>query len=150
MNPGRRDTTRDSLEDCPNPIYAARTDEEVLETTRRLMEKYNITGVVSGEEEFVGTWTKALGERAIPALYVHKAGEPGIERVRSLIERKAVRVIGEVLLQYAGLSPSDPSFDPYVRPGRSTFGDRRAIAHGSRIRCCLRTCWPGIPDCAST
>jgi hypothetical protein len=33
-------TTPDDLEDCPNPIYALRTDAEVFEATKRLMRKY--------------------------------------------------------------------------------------------------------------
>lgn len=112
-DPRSSSVSPDSLEECPNPIYAAKTDGEVFEATRRLLEKFNITGVLSGQGDFVRRWKSALGDHVIPAIFVTRPGDVAVDRLRSLIENKAVQVIGEALLQYSGLSPADPSFDPY-------------------------------------
>lgn len=112
-NPGSRSVTRASLEACPNPIRASRTDEELLAATKALLEKYNITGVLSGSEELVSQWTASLGNRIIPGIYVPGPGTPPLARLRELADQKKLRVMGEVLLQYTGLSPADPAFEPY-------------------------------------
>jgi uncharacterized protein len=103
----------DDLEDCPNPNYAVKTDEEVLSDTRRMMEKYNITGIVSGPEDYVCRWRADLGPHVIPAITIDGPGKPALDHLRELIDQKKVRVMGEVLLQYAGISPADPAFEPY-------------------------------------
>lgn len=103
----------DQLEDCPNPIYAPKTDAGVFEATRALIEKYNLTGVVSGEPALVKQWGDKLGNRLIPGILFYKPADIEIGRLRALIERKEVQIIGEIGLQYAGLSPADPVVEPY-------------------------------------
>lgn len=44
----RAKITTDDLEDCPNPLYSAKTDEEVLRLTKLYGDRYNIKGVASG------------------------------------------------------------------------------------------------------
>jgi len=77
------------------------------------MEKYNISGSVSGPEALVTRWKQELGSRMTPAIYVGKPGDPPVERVRELIESRQVRVLGEVAIQYEGMAPNDPAFEPY-------------------------------------
>jgi predicted TIM-barrel fold metal-dependent hydrolase len=112
-NPGLLSVKTDDLEDCPNPIYAKKTDAEVFETTKRLIEKYNITGVVSGPADYVQRWRAALGDRIIPGIFVTRPGDPAIERLQSMMADKSVRVMGEVLTQYQGIAPADPALEPY-------------------------------------
>lgn len=112
-NPGSRSVTKANLEACPNPIRGSLTDEELLAATKALTEKYNITGVLSGPEEFVGRWAGSLGNRIIPGIFVYRPGTPPLARLRELEDQKKLRVMGEVLLQYAGISPADPAFEPY-------------------------------------
>jgi hypothetical protein len=50
------------------------------------MEKYNISGSVSGPEDLVTRWKQELGSRMTPAIYVGKPGDPPVERVPELIE----------------------------------------------------------------
>jgi hypothetical protein len=49
----------------------------------------------------------------IPAITVPEPGNPSLDHLRELVDSKKVRVLGEVLLQYAGISPADPRFEPY-------------------------------------
>jgi uncharacterized protein len=113
VDPRSTRTTPDDLEDCPNPIYSLKTDSEVFETTKRLMQKFNITGVLSGPEEYVTRWGADLGSRVIPAIMVPEPGNPSLGHLHELVDSKKVRVLGEVTLQYAGISPADPRFEPY-------------------------------------
>jgi hypothetical protein len=48
IDPRSAHVTPDDLEDCPNPVYSLESEQAVLAETRRLMEKYNISGSVSG------------------------------------------------------------------------------------------------------
>lgn len=112
-NPGSRAVTTDDLEHCSNPIYGKKTDAENLEAVKRVMEKYNITGVVSGPSDFVGRWRAALDDRVIPGIFVNGPGAPPLDRLQSMMVDKSVRVMGEVLLQYQDMSPADPAFEPY-------------------------------------
>jgi uncharacterized protein len=49
----------------------------------------------------------------IPAITVPEPGNPSLDHLRELVDSKKVRVLGEVLLQYSGISPADPRFEPY-------------------------------------
>ena len=113
VDPRSTRTTPGDLEACPNPSYAVKTDDEVLSETRRMMEKYNITGIVSGPEDYVSRWRAALGSRVIPAITIDGPGKPPLDHLRELVDQKKVQVMGEVMLQYAGLAPADPAFEPY-------------------------------------
>ena len=61
VDPRDSTVTPDDLEDCPNPDYALESDDEVYEVTKQLMEKHNITGVLSGPEHYVRRWALATG-----------------------------------------------------------------------------------------
>ena len=113
VDPRSAGITTADLEDCPNPSYSVKTDEEVFSGIRRMMEKYNITGIVSGPEDYVRRWRAALGSRAIPAIIIDGPGTPPLDHLRELIDERKVQVMGEVMLQYAGIVPSDPAFEPY-------------------------------------
>jgi len=122
--------TPDDLEDCPNPIYALQTDTEVFETTKRLMEKYNITGVVSGPEDYVRRWGTNLGRRLVPGISMHKPGDLSLDHLRELIDSGKVRVLGEIALQYTGLSPEDPAFEPYWALAASALAKSNPVMLG--------------------
>jgi predicted TIM-barrel fold metal-dependent hydrolase len=113
FDPRSTTTKPDDIEDCPNPVYSLETEQAVIAETKRLILKYNIRGSVSGSEELVAKYKKELGERMVPAIYIEKPGHPPVERIRELINSKQIRVIGEVAIQYEGVSPDDPSFEPY-------------------------------------
>jgi predicted TIM-barrel fold metal-dependent hydrolase len=61
----------------------------------------------------VARWGADLGRRLIPAIFMEKPGDPSLEHLRKLIDSGKVRVLGEMALQYTGVSPADPAFEPY-------------------------------------
>lgn len=113
VDPHASGVTADDLEDCPNPTYALKSDEEVFQVTKEMMGKYNITGVLSGPEEYVRRWAAQLGNRIIPGILVERPSDPPLARLKDLVQKKQVRVLGEVAIQYAGISPGDARMEPF-------------------------------------
>jgi predicted TIM-barrel fold metal-dependent hydrolase len=101
----------------PNPVTGKKAPESVEEHIKQTlaeMDRYNIVlGIASGDLETVEQLRKAAPERiwAGPA----SSGIPGldIEKLRALYKSAQLRIMGEVVAQYDGLSPSDPVLDPY-------------------------------------
>src|SRR3990170_6693793 len=106
---------------CANPIFPERTDEAVMNRTIEAMERFNIIGMISGEPELMAKWRAAAPERIIPGLDFRLPGTPGQAHVgaRSPVEIRAlhaqgrVAVLGEMMAQYEGVSPTDPRLEPY-------------------------------------
>ena len=103
---------------CPKPLLSPTTDEELLRRTLEVMERRNIIGVVSGPLEVVQRWRRAAPARVIPGIVtdlpVMRAGESP-DSVRRLIQSGEISVLGEVTAQYLGVSPSDSTFEPYLK-----------------------------------
>ncbi len=106
---------------CANPIFPERTDEAVMNRTIEAMERFNIIGMVSGEPGLMAKWRAAAPERIIPGLDFRLPGTPGQAHVaarspaeiRALHARGQVAVLGEMMAQYEGVSPTDPRLEPY-------------------------------------
>lgn len=103
----------DALEDCPNPIFAPKTDAEVLRQTQAQLTSYNIMGVISGPIENIQSWQKAFGGRMIPALQFEDPQLLDLQHVRQLVESGQVRVLGEIGTQYSDIAPNDHRLDAY-------------------------------------
>ncbi|MCI0417171.1 amidohydrolase family protein [bacterium] len=99
---------------CKNPIWGPETDEGVLKDTLEILERRNIYAVTSGP--LIENWKKAGGERIIPALEfgLLNPSVPTPAEVRRLFAEKRYEVFAEVSIQYDGISPSDPMFQPYL------------------------------------
>ncbi|MGI8931817.1 MAG: amidohydrolase family protein [Sphingomicrobium sp.] len=106
---------------CANPIFPERTDEAVMNRTIEAMERFNIFGMVSGEPGLMAKWRAAAPQRIIPGLDFRLPGTPGSAHVaarspaeiRALHARGQVAVLGEIMAQYEGVSPTDPRLEPY-------------------------------------
>jgi len=106
----------------PNPVTgtkAPQTVEDHIRQTLAAMDRYNIVlGIETGDLETAEQLRKAAPDRiwAGPSF-----GEPGldIEKLRSLYKSGQLRIMGEVVPQYDGLSPSDPVLDPYFKLAES-------------------------------
>jgi len=106
---------------CENPIPAAATDDAVMRETIAIMERRNIIGMVSGEPDLMATWRAAAPDRIIPGLDLRigaDASNPHVNtrtpaEVRALFERGGFQVLGEIMAQYEGVTPSDPRLEPY-------------------------------------
>jgi len=122
----------------PNPVSGLKAPESVeehIKQTLLMMDRYNIVLVIaSGDLETVEQLRKSAPERiwAGPSFAI-----PGydIERMRALYKSGQLRILGEVVAQYQGLSPSDQVLDPYF-----------ALAESLDIPACIHTgmSFPGI------
>jgi predicted TIM-barrel fold metal-dependent hydrolase len=102
-----------------NPVTkkpsAATTTTELREMSLAALTRYNIVkAVTSGPLEIVTTWHEAAPDRIIPAVHVGTEGSlPELAKLRADIQAGRVKVLGELALQYMGLSPADPRLEPY-------------------------------------
>ena len=93
------------------------TDEEVMQRTFEMMERYNvITSVFTGSTALVSQWKAAAPDRVIPALsgggFVAGAAAPA-DSIRKWAADGSMEVIGELTLQYRGIAPDDPLVESY-------------------------------------
>jgi uncharacterized protein len=108
-----------SQEECTPKLYPAAKGEYLKDVVAE-MERLNVTAVVFGDPASVQKWKDAAPGRVIPGTSF--TGGMGGGRVPLADLRKeftpapngaGFKVMGEIGLQYEGLSPSDPSVDQY-------------------------------------
>lgn len=98
---------------CADPLEGALTDEGLMEATLEVLRSRNVFGVTSGP--YLDRWEKAGGDRIIPALpFSFRPGAPSAEAVHEQLASGRYRVFGEIGIQYNGVSPGDPKFEPYL------------------------------------
>lgn len=94
---------------APKGAYVASVIDE--------MKRLNVTAVVFGAPEAVAKWQGAAPDRVIAgtSFTADGAGQRRLseETLRRLFTTGGFKVMGEIGLQYEGLSPSDPSVDRY-------------------------------------
>ncbi len=103
-------------EECTPKLYPSAKGAYLKDVVAE-MERLNVTAVVFGDPASVQKWTDAAPKRVIPGTGFDKGFPPGsripIEELRQTFIKGGFKVMGEIGLQYEGLSPSDPSVDPY-------------------------------------
>jgi hypothetical protein len=81
------------------------------------MERLNVTAVVFGDPKSVQKWKEAAPARVIPGTSFSNGLTPGqrlpIDELRKHFTQDGFKIMGEIGLQYEGISPSDPSVDSY-------------------------------------
>jgi uncharacterized protein len=105
-----------ATDDCTPRLYPAAKGQYMKEVMAE-MEKLNVTAVVFGDPKSVQKWKEAAPNRVIPGT-TWEAGMPGspkvsLEELRKYFTSGGFKVMGEIGLQYQGISPSDPSVDQY-------------------------------------
>lgn len=103
-------------EPCTPALYPAAKGEYMKDVLAE-MDRLNVTAVVFGDPKSVAKWKDAAPARVIPGT-AFEVGFPANQRVSLDELRKdfttgGFKVMGEIGLQYEGLSPSDPSVDQY-------------------------------------
>jgi len=105
-----------SQEECTPKLYPA-AKGEYLKDMAAEMEKLNVTAVVFGDAKSVQKWKDAVPGRVIPGTSFNEGMTPGkrvaLDELRKDFTTDGFKVMGEIGLQYEGLSPSDPSVDQY-------------------------------------
>ena len=103
-------------EDCTPKLYPS-AKGEYLKDVLAEMERLNVTAVVFGDPAGLQKWTAAAPKRVIPGTSFSEGLQPGarvpLEKLRQTFSKDGFKVMGEIGLQYEGLSPSDPSVDSY-------------------------------------
>lgn len=103
-------------QDCSNLLEASKTPAEYMKAVLAEYERLNVTAVVMGDEKSVQTWVDAApAGRIIPGTSFEGASGKyrELDELRKSFTTGGFKIMGEVGLQYQGLSPSDPSVDKY-------------------------------------
>jgi len=103
-------------EPCTPALYPSAPGEYMKDVLAE-MERLNVTAVVFGDPKSVQKWKDAAPTRIIPGTSFSNGLSPGqrvaLEELRKDFTRGGFKVMGEIGLQYEGISPSDPSVDAY-------------------------------------
>lgn len=105
------------MQDCTPKLYPSRTGEYVKDVMAE-MERMNVTAVVFGDPASVDKWKAMAPNRVIKGTAFNdpdpkSRGYVSVEDLRKDFTSDGFKVMGEIGLQYQGLSPSDPSVDKY-------------------------------------
>jgi predicted TIM-barrel fold metal-dependent hydrolase len=103
-------------EQCTPMLYPSASGEYMKDVVAE-MERLNVTAVAFGDPKEVQKWKDAAPGRIIPGTSFENGMTPGqrvsLEELRKDFTSGGFKVMGEIGLQYEGLSPSDPSVDAY-------------------------------------
>jgi len=103
-------------EPCTPALYPSAPGEYMKDVLAE-MERLNVTAVVFGDPQSVQKWKDAAPNRVIPGTAFSNGMTPGqrvpVDELRKHFTTGGFKVMGEIGLQYEGLSPSDPSVDQY-------------------------------------
>ena len=106
--------------DIPNPVTGrpsgVTSDEELMQATLLEMRRFNIVkAVTSGPMEVVYRWKSEEPKRIIGGVYFDEVTSlPDLEQLRKQFITGRLGVLGELVAQHVGLSPSDSLFEPYL------------------------------------
>ena len=101
-------------DECTPKLYPAAKGEYMKEVLAE-MERLNVTAVVFGTTDSVQKWRAASPKRVIPGTGFEAPGGKRVEvdQLRASFGKDGFKVMGEIGLQYQGISPSDMSVDQY-------------------------------------
>lgn len=103
-------------QDCSEELLPAKNPDEYMKAVLAEYERLNVTAVVMGDPKSVMKWKDAAPARIIPGTSF-SADNGGkylpVDELRKTYTTGGFKVMGEVGLQYEGISPSDPSVDKY-------------------------------------
>jgi len=153
---------------CEHPIFAPADDAALMRESIAALRKHNVRrAVTEGPVELVAEWQRAAPDTIVPGVAFGARKEKSIAELRRLHANGQLAVLGEVYIQYRGLRPDDPRFEPYFAlaeeldipvaihlgegpPAAARFPATRITARAWARRFCWRTVCASIPSCAST
>src|SRR5918994_6003528 len=95
-------------EECTPKLYPSAKGEYLKDVIAE-MERLNVTAVVFGDPGSVQKWKDAAPTRVIPGTSFNRGLQPGVrvplEELRKHFANGGFKVMGEIGLQYEGLSP---------------------------------------------
>ncbi len=96
-----------------NSLPAAISDEDLRNKTFAILEKYNVYGVTSGSADLLAQWVKLSPKRIIPGVGDLETLSP--DRMKKEIQENKLKVFSEITYQYAGMTLSDSSLEPFLK-----------------------------------
>ncbi len=103
-------------EPCTPALYPSAPGEYMKDVLAE-MDRLNVTAVVFGDPKSVQKWKDAAPARIIPGTSFQSGFPPGqrvaLEELQKNFTTDGFKVMGEIGLQYEGISPSDPSVEKY-------------------------------------
>lgn len=103
-------------EACTPALYPSAAGQYMKDVIAE-MERLNVTAVVMGDPASVRKWKEAAPSRVITGTGIDASGTngkfAGVDDLRQLFSKGDFKVMGEIGLQYQGISPSDLSVDKY-------------------------------------
>jgi uncharacterized protein len=104
--------------DCKVMIQSPASDAGVLAATIAEMDRFNIVaGVIAGDRPMVASWRKQHPGRFIPAanFFVDDNRPPAsyAAALEAAVASGETQIFAEITPQYRGLSPDDPSLEPF-------------------------------------
>jgi predicted TIM-barrel fold metal-dependent hydrolase len=132
----------------PNALRRPGSDDDLMRESLAALVRNNVVRAVTSEEfANVERWRQASPDRIIPAFQcVPCATDKEFTAVRKLAAEGRIKVIGELVWQYHGLSASDPRLDPLwalaeefdlpmlIHCGPTPTGWSQTVDHDIRIR----------------
>ncbi len=98
--------------DCANKIMSSVSQNALKADSLAQLIKYNMLAVVSGPEDRVADWSASAAGRVIPAIG-NLDQMPSIDALRAAYKAGHLKVLGEIVAQYAGIAPNDVRLEPY-------------------------------------
>jgi predicted TIM-barrel fold metal-dependent hydrolase len=106
-----------SAQNCVLPLQPSATPDEYMRAVLAEYERLNVTAVVMGDVATVRKWKAAAPGRIIMGTSFMNSPTAGeyvpLEQLRPEFATGGFKVMGEIGLQYQGMSPSDMSVDKY-------------------------------------
>jgi len=108
----------EALVSCTHKLRPSANDDALITDTLRTMDRFHVVrGVLSGERPIVAKWRKRAPGRFIAgANFFIDDNRPPASRVKELeaaVKRGETDIFAEITAQYRGLSPDDPSLEPF-------------------------------------
>jgi predicted TIM-barrel fold metal-dependent hydrolase len=103
---------------CKHLLKAPATDAALLSETLTVMDRYNVVaGVISGDRPIVAKWRATAPGRFLAGanFFIDDNRPPASHaaELESAVKRGETQIFAEVTAQYRGLSPDDPSLEPF-------------------------------------
>ena len=100
----------------PDGMQPPTSTKQLMRATLEEMARYNIVkGWASGPVEVVAAWKDAAPDMILGAPdFITETSFPSVGELRADFESGHLDGLGELVAQLAGLTPSDPFFEPYL------------------------------------
>jgi predicted TIM-barrel fold metal-dependent hydrolase len=108
----------DELVACKRKLKPSSSDTALVEDTLHMMNRFNIVrGVLSGDREVVARWRARASDRFLPGanFFIDDNRPPPAHaaELEAAVKNGDTQIFAEITAQYRGLSPDDPSLEPF-------------------------------------